>query len=353
MDFMHESIFVAAIRKFCTSFAAAVGILIAMVLILIGFTFMSTPDLFPDQSTFVIAPDAHGRRELLPGTDPALLRIDIKGVIGEGGLVAHKIQNMLFDSREGILHNNRVKGVLLYIDTPGGAAADSDNIYRALMEYKSKYNVPIYAFVEGMCASGGMYVASAADKIYASSSSIIGSVGVILGPNFNFSGLMEKYGVESLTITQGLDKDELNPFRPWKPDEGASLQAITVALYERFVGIVTKARPLLDKDKLIKEYGAQVYIAQEAQKLGYIDEASSDYYKAVNELAKAANIPDAMPYQMMKIEAPRHFLSNFAETKLSLLNGKVTHVFQLGPYLNSEMSGKFLYLYQPGVEGAY
>jgi len=350
MDFTRESIFVAAIRKFCTSFAAAVGILIAIALIFIGITVMTGPDLFPDHSTFVITPDAHGHRELLPESDPALLRIDIKGVIGEGHLVAHKIQNMLLDSREGILQNNRVKGILLYINTPGGDAFDSDIIYRALMEYKSKHKVPIYVFVEGLCASGGMYIASAADKIYATTSSIIGSVGVILGPHFNFSGLMEKYGVESLTITQGLDKDELNPFRPWKPDEGHGFRVITASLYERFVDIVTAARPLLDKTKLINEYGAQVYIAKEAKELGYIDEPDSDYYMAVHALAKAANIPDAMPYQVIKIEAPHSFISNFAEQKLSLLSGKVTHVFQLGPNLNSEMSGKFLYLYQPGLE---
>ena len=67
---------------------------------------------------------------------------------------------------------------------PGGAADDSVGIYRALCEYKKKYNVPIYAFVDGLCASGGMYIACAADKIYATPSSVIGSVGVIMGPLF-------------------------------------------------------------------------------------------------------------------------------------------------------------------------
>lgn len=65
---------------------------------------------------------------------------------------------------------------LVYINTPGGTVVDADGIYRALLEYKTKYDVPIYAYIDGLCASGGMYVALAADKIFASDVSLIGSV---------------------------------------------------------------------------------------------------------------------------------------------------------------------------------
>jgi signal peptide peptidase SppA len=347
MNFARESIFVAAVRKFCTAFSAVLGVLIALVLVIIGLAFFAAPTMLPDHSTLVVAPDAKAQRALLPPSDPVLLRIDIKGVIGSGDLISSKLDNMLYDSREGVLSNNRVKGILLYMDTPGGTASDSDTIYRALMDYKKRHNVPIYAYVDGLCASGGMYIACAADKIYASESSIIGSVGVILGPNFNFSGLMQQHGVQALTLTEGKDKDTLNPFRPWTPNEGADLKTITAALYQRFVDDVVAARPLLSKEKLINIYGAQVFIAQEAQEFGYIDNAKADYFLAVKDLAAAAQIAEATPYQVLTIEPPRALLSEFAHTKLSLLQGKVTHTFQFGPYLNSECSGKFLYLYQP------
>jgi signal peptide peptidase SppA len=242
---------------------------------------------------------------------------------------------------------NRVKAILLNINTPGGTVDDADGIYWALMAYKQKYQVPVYAWVAGMCASGGMYIASAADRIFASSSSIIGSVGVILGPAFNYSGLMERYGVQAKTITQGKDKDMLSSFRPWVPGEDVCLQIITADLYHQFVDIVTSGRPNLDKDKLITEYGAQVYVSKKAEELGYIDVANADYSTAVAELAKAAEFSADHPYQVMTIEPHRAFLADLTQSKSSLLSGKVTHHFQINASLNSEMSGRFLYLYQP------
>src|SRR6267154_729814 len=158
-----------------------------------------------------------------------------------------------------------------------------------------------------------MYIASATDKILASPSSVIGSIGVILGPTFNFSGLMDKYGVQALTITQGKDKDMLNPFRPWQPGEDASLRNITLNLYDRFVSIVTTARPNLDRDKLINEYGAQVFVAENAQMLGYIDNGNADYDTAISELAKAAKIPENDMYQVLTIEPMHPFLSDLAQ----------------------------------------
>jgi signal peptide peptidase SppA len=276
-----------------------------------------------------------------------ILKIDIVGEIGLKDLTAEKIQNSLLDSREGMLSGNRVKAILLNINTPGGAADDSDSIYRALMAYKQKYQVPIYAYVDGLCASGGMYIASAAEKVYASPSSVIGSIGVLMGPTFNVSGLMDMYGVKSLTLTEGKDKDMLNPFRPWVPGEDNCLRTINADLYMRFVNIVTTARPKLDKHKLIAEYGAQVYSCETAMQLGYIDVANSNYDAALIDLAKAANLPDPQYYQVFTIEPEHTFLSDLTTAQSPLLTGKITHHFQFQPGFNSEFSGRFLYLYQP------
>lgn len=347
MEFARESIIVSAIRAFCRAFTAIIGLLLGAILVFIGLMTFSSPDIFPPKSTLMVSPDAHGKRELLAQTTPVILKLDIQGVIGQGDLTSEKFKNALYDSREGMLSDNRVKAVLLQINTPGGTVDDADGMYRALLDYKKKYQVPVYAYVDGMCCSGGMYIASAADKIYASPSSVIGSVGVILGPTFNFSGLMERYGVQSLTITQGKDKDMLNPFRPWVAGEDMSLRNITYDLYQRFVDIVTAGRPNLDRQKLIQDYGAQIFVSKRAEELGYIDVADSDYNAAVSSLAIQANLSENQPYQVMTIHPARPFLAELTSSKSPLLSGKITHHFQFSSSLNSELSGRFLYLYQP------
>jgi protease-4 len=347
MNFVRESVFVSAVRSFCTCFAALLGFSVALIAIILVIALFSNTVTSPDKSTLVVAADANGKREVLPESAPVILRINFHGQIGVGDLSADKIENLLLDSREDLLENNRVKAVLLHMNTPGGLATDSDIIYRALMNYKKKYNVPIYAYVDGICASGGVYITSAADKIYADASSIIGSVGVLLGPTFNVSEVMGKVGVQSLTLTEGKDKDMLNPFRPWKEGEDQSLRTVMAALYERFVDIVAKARPQLSKEKLRNEYGAQVYVAPEAQRLGYIDEGDAEYHTALADLVKAAGIDEKTSYQVVQLKVPFGVLSALVQGKSPLLTGKITHTFQWGAHQNSEMSGKFLYLYNP------
>ncbi|NDD58436.1 MAG: S49 family peptidase [Chlamydiae bacterium] len=347
MNFTRESIFVSATRCLCNSFATVVGVAVAGAVILIGLSILSSPEIVPNKSDLVIAPDAKGNRTILAENSPVILRINIHGVIGEPALTAQSVENLLLDSREDLLRNNRVKAILLHVNTPGGTVDDADGIYRSLLKYKETYKIPVYAFVDGMCASGGMYVCSAADKIYATTPSVIGSVGVILGPSFNFSEVMDKIGIKSLTIKQGKDKDMLNPFRPWVPGEDQSLVNITQNLYENFVDIVTSARTKLKKQDLINTYGAQVFLSKQAQDYGYIDYSDSSYSAALTDLVSAANIDDTQPYQVVQLEAPTSLLSSLIQGKSPLISGKLYHSFPIGTNISSELSGKFLYLYQP------
>lgn len=337
MDGQKETVIGGALRVFFKAIGVVFGIALGVGLVMFILAIVMPPDYLPPKAQPLIMPGASGERVVSNGA-PAVLRLDFHGVIGMGDLESSKVQGLLLDSRDDFLKGDRVKAVLLHINTPGGAADDADAIYRALMHYKAKYKVPIYAYVEGLCASGGMYIASAADKIYATSSSVIGSVGVIMGPTFNFFDAMTKVGVSAVTLTQGKDKDALNPFRPWKPDEDATLKPIMAALYHQFVGIVAKARPMLTEEKLINDLGAHVFIAEEAAKLGYIDVASSDYAHALTALTEAAQIKD--DYQVVQLTPPHTFLSGLADTFFP------QKVFQkLG--FHSELSGKFLYLYEP------
>ncbi|MGR3973775.1 MAG: S49 family peptidase [Candidatus Rhabdochlamydia sp.] len=345
MQFIRESIFASTLRLFCKSIALILGIGVGMILCGLGISALLPSSSTPPQSQMTLLPDAEGNREFLSSSSPVILCIDIQGVIGVGDLTQDKINNILLDSRENVLSHDRVKAILLRINTPGGSSLDSDGIYQLLMDYKAKYNIPIYAYVNGLCASGGMYVACAADKIYASRSSTIGSVGVILGPNFNFSDAMTQYGIHAKTFTAGIDKDELNPFRPWKPDEGESIQSVISVIYDQFVSTVSSARPLLTKDLLINQYGAHVFAAPTAEKLGYVDYADSRYTDVLKELALAANLTEPASYQVIRLCPSRPFFNELTQS-LSL-----TEIIQstLGVKLDdlAPLRGQFLYYYHP------
>ena len=286
---------------------------------------------------------------MLPITAPVILKLNINGIIGTGKLTSKSIQNKLLDSREGVFKEGRVKGILLHFDTPGGGVTESNGIYEMLNAYKEKYKIPVYGYVDGMCASGGMYIASSADRVYASQVSIIGSVGVILGPVFNFYDLMEKWGVKAKTIAKGKDKAMLNPFTQWKEGEDDSLIRVTDYLYKHFVDLVAKARPNLNKAKLIDEYGAQVYVAPEAAKLGFIDDGHASYEVALADLAVAAGLKENEKYQVVELKTPKPVILEFLEGRSpnSILKG-VKSFFGAQEALD-DLSDPFLYLYQPSL----
>jgi signal peptide peptidase SppA len=340
-----EPFFRSVFRALCTSFAILVGLAVGVVFVIITMSLAFGPNYMPEKCHPTILPNAEGTLALLPGTAPVVLRIDFHGIIGLDDLSMEKIDKILLDSRDDFLKGNRVKAILLHMNTPGGVAVDSDAIYRSILTYKKKYNVPVYAYTEGLCASGGMFIVSAADKVYASAASTIGSVGVRIGPLFNFSGAMANWGIGAMTITQGKDKDELNPFRPWGPDEGATIKTVMAGCYEQFVAAVSAARPKLTKEKLVGDYGAKIYIAEEAAKLGYIDMVNNSYASVLADLALAAGIPADQPYQVVELNIPQPLFGSLANAMAS--HGKVVHTLDTPPLFRSELSGKFLYLYQP------
>lgn len=275
---------------------------------------------------------------------PAILQVNIHGVIGDPQKIdAELMSHILIDSRTGLLAGDRVKGILLHFNTPGGTVVDSDDIYRMLNEYKQRYKVPVYGYVDGLCASGGMYIASSADKIFAGPASIIGSVGVVIGPFFNVFDLMEKIGVQARTITAGLDKDALNPTRPWKEGEDLSIKAITDFMYNRFVNIVTEARPQLDKTKLIQEYGAHVFDCVTAERLGYVDYAMASRDEALKALLQAANIGSENNYQVVTLTPKNPWLSDIVSGKSPLFTGKIEHTFDGMP---TQIQEQPCYLYR-------
>ncbi len=177
--------------------------------------------------------------------------------------------------------------------------------------------------------------------------SLIGSVGVILQPFFNVSPLMEKIGVNALTLYAGTGKDDMNPFRPWKAGEQDNLQHITNDFYDLFVSVVTENRPKLNREKLIKEYGANVFPALQAEEYGYIDEYGLSYNDALKKLAAELGIKDD-EYQVVQMES-KNWVSQFLSGSSPVFTGTIKHQIQLTSELDTRLMDKFLYLYRPGT----
>ncbi len=338
---MNDSIVKAVFKSFFKGVAKilglAIGLILALALISISLHHLST-----NKHILQILPDDQGNTLEIDGNSPIILVIDILGVIGSKGVNQTKIQQMFSQIQKEKNLEKRIKAILLRMRTPGGTTIDSDSIYQTILNYKKTHNVPVFAFVDGFCASGGMYIAACCDKIFASSVSVVGSVGVMMGPSFNVSETLKNLGIKSMTITAGKNKDMLNPFREWQENEEECLREIINDFYLRFVDIVCSGRPLLDKGKLLNEYGTQVFSSQKALQLGFIDENNKSYFDTLKALTETALIKE--PYQVVSLKQPEGLFKGFMDQSFDRLNKKINLFLGLS---DEELTGQFLYLYHP------
>lgn len=173
--------------------------------------------------------------------------------------------------------DDRIKGLILRINSPGGTVTAADLIYHELVRFKQERGLKIVACVTGLAASGGYYLAQAADRIVAQPTSIIGSIGV-LALKFNIKGLLDKLGVDTELVKTGKLKDLWSPFRPGTPEEERLMQGIINDFYQRFVTIVAENRHLSRKE-ILKYADGRILTAGQAQeaklidRVGYLEDA--------------------------------------------------------------------------------
>jgi protease-4 len=290
--------------------------------------------------------DSNGARLDLGSTSPVILQVDITGVIGSEACTAGMIEEQLFQSREGRFEEDRVKGILLYISSPGGSAFDSAAIHHAIIAYKKKYGVPVYAYADGLCASGGYYAACATDKIYCADYSLIGSIGVI-SQFLNFSKAMDSLGLASKTLSEGKGKDAMNPMRPWKADEDKNMRTIIAALYEDFLTAVVDGRPALSRSDVTETLGAHVFAAAQAKELGLVDEFEKSRAEALADLAEDIGLEEGT-YQVFRLRHKEWF-TQLLMNRSPLFTGKIEHEFHIPGDLAGESRSPWGYLYQPGT----
>ncbi|WP_447603436.1 signal peptide peptidase SppA [Nitrospira sp. Nam80] len=220
------------------------------------------------------------------GKDKVLL-VDLSGVISsesrEGFYSYPSLLATIKEELSKAAKDERVKAMVLRINSPGGTVTASDIIYHELKSFKAARNIPIVASIMDVGASGGYYIASAADAVMAHPSSVTGSIGVIM-LTVNARGLLEKVGVEANAVTSGPRKDMGSPFRQMLPEERAIFQSVIDSFYERFLHVVREGRPNLSTEQIKKLADGRIYSGQQAKESGLIDEIG--YLDEAVDLAK-------------------------------------------------------------------
>lgn len=181
-------------------------------------------------------------------------------------------QSWLLSTIKSITDDEKNVGLIVFINSPGGAVYETDEVYLALNKYKET-GKKIYIYMGSLAASGGYYIACAGNKIYANRNTLTGSIGVIAGQSFDVTELMEKAGIKSETIHTGKNKNMGNFNEPLSDEQRAILQSVADECYEQFTGIVSADRKIpLETVKKLAD--GRIYTAKQAlnnKLIDYID----------------------------------------------------------------------------------
>ncbi|MDA8085458.1 MAG: signal peptide peptidase SppA [Nitrospiraceae bacterium] len=282
---------------------------------------------------------------------PKILLLDLDGVISFGekktylGAGAPSPVEYFSEALRKAEKDKDIEGVIIRISSPGGGVTASDTIYHEIERFKRKKKVPVYAYIMDIGASGGYYVASAADRIIASPTALTGSIGVI-AMKLNIEGLMSKVGVREETYKSGPVKDFWSPFRPSTPQEKAMLQSVIEDLYGRFINAVYKNRQkVLSRQQVLALSDGRIFTADQALKArlidqeAYLDEAIKGLEKSL-KITRARVVTYARPGQFKETvysEAP------FGGRMQNGVNINLISIEGLAP----EPGVAFMYLWNP------
>ncbi|WP_428622229.1 signal peptide peptidase SppA [Sedimenticola sp.] len=213
--------------------------------------------------------------------------IEIKGVIADDSDAS---ADNVVTALRAAYEDKKTKGVILRINSPGGSAVQAGYINDEIRRLKTKHpKIPVYAVVTDMAASGGYYIAVAADEIYVDKASIVGSIGVLMS-TFGFERGMEKLGVERRLLTAGEHKGILDPFSPLKPEEKQHVQNMLDQVHQQFIRAVKDGRGDRLKENT-DTFSGLFWSGEESIKLGLADGLGSSSYVA-RELIGVENLVD-------------------------------------------------------------
>jgi protease-4 len=236
----------------------------------------------------LLQPSGPVQETQLSGTgDAKVLLLDLSGVISsqdKEGIITQP--NMLATFKEELTRaakDEKIKAVVVRINSPGGTVTASDILYHELKTFKSAKKIPVIVSMMDVAASGGYYLAMAGDAILVHPSTVTGSIGVIM-LTVNARGLLEKVGVEANAITSGPRKDMGSPFRLMTSEEKTIFQSVIDSFYQRFLAVVQEGRPNLSLEQIKKLADGRIYSGEQAKAAGLVDDIG--YLDEAIELAK-------------------------------------------------------------------
>ena len=278
------------------------------------------------------------------GKDKILL-VDVSGMISsEDKESFYTYPSMIATIKEELTRASRdesVKALVLRINTPGGTVTASDIIHHELKLFKASRKIPVIASIMDVGASGGYYIASAADRILAHPSTVTGSIGVSM-LTVNAHGLLEKVGVEATAITSGPRKDMGSPFRVMTPEERGIFQALIDSFYQRFLSVVQDGRPNLQMEQIKKLADGRIYTGDQAKAAGLVDEIGY-LEEAIDAAKKKAGLTEA---KVVTYRRPGDYSNNIytrlmAPSPLAALGNLDVMAFVRGG------APQFMYLWMP------
>jgi protease-4 len=181
-------------------------------------------------------------------------------------------------------------GIILRINSPGGSPVQAGIVYDEILRLRKKYpDIHLYVVVEDMCASGGYYVASAADKIFVDKASVVGSIGVLID-GFGFTGLMDELGIERRLFTAGENKGFLDPFSPRDDKQIAHAETLLKEIHQQFIDVVRKGRG--DRLKETPEtFSGLMWTGSQSVRLGLADDFGT-VDSVARDVIKVENVID-------------------------------------------------------------
>jgi protease-4 len=252
-------------------------------------------------------------------------------LLSGSSIVTPKKVFMMLDSAK---NTENVKAVVLRINSPGGTTTAAEEIYQMLVNFKKETKLPLYASLSEVAASGGYYIALAADEIIADATTLTGSIGVIAG-GVNYSKLANDYGIFDVSVVSGGNKSFLNPLEPVSEEQVAILQTIVDSAYAQFIERVKNNRSI--PDEIIATYAdGRILSGLQAYEYGLVDSIDT-FIDALVSIREKLGYPDARVVEyragdfwgsfLQAFSKPDIKLSIFPDSVYPMLEGKVAYMY--------------------------
>ncbi|MCR5609300.1 MAG: signal peptide peptidase SppA [Lachnospiraceae bacterium] len=233
------------------------------------------------------------------------------------------------------------KGIMVYINSPGGSVNASDEVYLRLMEYKEKTERPVWVYMADECCSGGYYIAMAGDRLIANRNTWTGSIGVYVALN-NYKELMDKLGVKTTYIKTGANKAMGAATEELTEEQHDILQGVVDEAYDQFISVIVDNRTELTEEKIRELADGRIYTAKQALEFGLIDDITKTYKEAEDLMIKEVG----EDLEMYEIPAETSFWDEFYAGLYGMKSKSDTEM--LLDMMENDNSGEAMYYAMPG-----